>query len=599
MRKLLVFHFLVVLMTFVACGHEDILEPLVTGISGTVTDAVTNQPIPDAIVTTEPIEAGTRETGESGEFQFEDLEPGIYKVKVSAVGYHPQDREVKVEKDKIERVAFQLEWQPLVVTPINLAFAPNETGKWLTIQNHGAGTLTWEVTPSSEEWLQVGPPLKGGVGAIPEVIPVNVSRTGLADGTYNTEIVVTSNGGIAWIRVTMIINKDAPNQAALQIRMLNARNGERIADGLVRVENGPTGRTDERGDVQLDGLPQGERIRLKVSKEGYLPNQLELELPIQGDLEIHLKPLPRRVGTVFEGDKPFANPEQIALEPLAGRAYVTNGKANVISVINTWGDNVMDTIPVNQGVKVGPKWARGIVVNPDRNEVYVTNFWSGSVSVLDTLNNEEVAQIPVGDAPIALVTSEDRNTLYVTRAPKDNGDVVVIDLIAREVVKRIPIGGEPSGIARKDNFLYVANSRQNTLFVIDIQRHAIHKVIPVGANPSAVAASPKRNFVYIANSFDDTVSIIDTVDQRVIGTISVGHQPSGLAVDTNYDDGDVVYVTNYQDRNLSVIDIVTRTGTDKPITVGAFPVGVAVLDGGDKIYVVNSGSNDVSILSVE
>ncbi|HIE30303.1 TPA: YncE family protein [Candidatus Poribacteria bacterium] len=172
--------------------------------------------------------------------------------------------------------------------------------------------------------------------------------------------------------------------------------------------------------------------------------------------------------------------------------------------------------------------------------------------------------------------------------------------MARKIVKKIPIGGEPSGIARKDNFLYVANSRQNTVFVIDIQRHAIHKVIPVGANPTAVAASPKRNFVYVANSFDDTVSIIDTVNQNVSGEpIRVGHQPSGLAVDGGYDDGDVVYVTNYQDRSLSVIDIATRTETDKPITVGTFPIGAAVLDGGDKIYVVNSGSDDVSILRVE
>lgn len=124
-------------------------------------------------------------------------------------------------------------------------------------------------------------------------------------------------------------------------------------------------------------------------------------------------------------------------------------------------------------------------------------------------------------------------------------------------------------------------------------------MIPVGANPTAVAAPPKRNFVYVANSFDDTVSIIDTVDQRVIGTISVGHQPSGLAVDTSYNDGDVVYVTNYQDRSLSVIDIATCTGTDKPITVGSFPIGAAVLDGGNKIYVVNSGSDDVSILGFQ
>ena len=595
MRKILLLYVLAVLMSLAACDHKE-LEPPV--ISGTVTDAATNQPIPYAIVTTEPFTIGTSETGESGEFQFECPEPGSYKVKVEARGYLPQDREVDVRGGRIARVAFKLVIQPLVVTPEKLAFASNVTGGVLTIQNRGHGTLTWKITPSPEAWLTVSPPLEGTVGAIPETVPVNVSRIGLADGAYTAEIVVTSNGGIARIPATMIINKNIPSPAVLQICLLNARSGEPIADGLVRVENGPTGRTDERGVVQLDGLPRSRHIRLKASKEWYLANQLELDLPIQGDLEIRLKPLPHRVGTVFEGDKPFATPEQIALDPLAGRAYVTNRKANAVSVINTWGDNVMETIPVNQFDKAGLKWARGIAVNPARNEVYVANFWSGSVSVLDTLKSEEVDQIPVGDSPIALDVSADRRTLYVSRAPKDNGDVVVVDLISRRIIKRIPIGGEPSGIARKGKFIYLANSRQNTVFVIDVQRYTISKVIPVGANPTAVVASPKRNFVYVANSFDDTISIIDTIDQRVIedGVIPVGHHPSGLAVDAEYDDGDVVYVTNYHDRSLSVIDIATRTGTDRPITVGASPIGVAVLDGGNKVYVVNSGSDDVSIL---
>lgn len=309
------------------------------------------------------------------------------------------------------------------------------------------------------------------------------------------------------------------------------------------------------------------------------------------------KLLPQRVGVVFVGDKPFATPEQIALENSIGRAYVTNRKANVVSVINIWTDSVIEAIPINQAAGAVLKWARGIFANPNQHEVYVTNFWSGTVSVINSLEGKESDSIPVGDTPVALTTSEDGMTLYVTRTPKDGGEVAVVDLGARKVIKTIQLGGELSGIARKERFLYVANSLKNTIDVIDTQNHELRNPIPVGANPTAVVVSLKRDFVYVANSGDGTVSIIDTVAQSVIGTIPVGHKPSGLAVDSGYDDGDVVYVTNSQDRSISVIDVATGKVIGAPITVGTSPIGISVLDGGNKIYVVNSGSNDVSILT--
>jgi YVTN family beta-propeller protein len=61
--------------------------------------------------------------------------------------------------------------------------------------------------------------------------------------------------------------------------------------------------------------------------------------------------------------------------------------------------------------------------------------------------------------------------------------------------------------------------------------------------------------------------------------------------------GDFVYVTNYNDASVSVIDTATNTGIDTdtntpdidPITVGSFPVGVSLTHDSTRAYVANSG----------
>lgn len=309
------------------------------------------------------------------------------------------------------------------------------------------------------------------------------------------------------------------------------------------------------------------------------------------------KRIPQRSGEVLVGDLPFAGPEQIAVDAFLGRAFVTNSNANLISVLDTFTDQVTKQIAINQADD-GLKWARGIVANSDRREVYVANYWSGTISLLDAIELVELELIQVGNAPIAMAVASDATQLYLICSPKAGGELVVIDLQSRQKVRSVPIGTELSDIARKGDFFYIADTVKNMVHVVDAQTLSIDEQIPVGAKPIALVASPERDFVYVANALDGTVSIIDTISRRVEKTITVGSQPKGLAVDGNYVDGDVVYVTNSGARSISVLDVAKRKVIGDPITVGTNPIGIAVLSSGNKIYVVNSFSDDVSILEM-
>ena len=109
----------------------------------------------------------------------------------------------------------------------------------------------------------------------------------------------------------------------------------------------------------------------------------------------------------------------------------------------------------------------------------------------------------------------------------------------------------------------------------------------------ALAASPAEAapFLYVTNFSDNTVSVIDTATNTVVATVAVGNGPEGVAVTP---DGTKVYVANTTG-NVSVIHTATKTLV-KTVPVGSEPGAgaVAVTPDGTKVYVANAGSNNVS-----
>jgi YVTN family beta-propeller protein len=124
--------------------------------------------------------------------------------------------------------------------------------------------------------------------------------------------------------------------------------------------------------------------------------------------------------------------------------------------------------------------------------------------------------------------------------------------------------------------VYVANSGSNNVFVIDTATNAvIGSPIPVGLFPSGVAVTPDGRKVYVANRDSDNVSVIDTKREK-----KRRQGPGGR-----------------QGRDVSEADAGAATNTViATIPVGSSPIGVAVTPDGSKVYVANSGSNNVFVI---
>ena len=284
----------------------------------------------------------------------------------------------------------------------------------------------------------------------------------------------------------------------------------------------------------------------------------------------------------------------IAVDPALAKAYVTNFNDGTVSVIDLGSLAVTAAIPVGQS-------PRRIVADAATHRIYVTQSTSpGHVSVIDGTTNGIVASIAVGDDPRGIAANFLIGEVYVTNLAGNT--VSVISTATNTVVATIAVGNGPSAPTSNDILkkLYVTNDNDDTVSAIDELTHAVVRTIAVGHTPITPTIDPVHRKVYVNNVADKTVSVIDSATDTVIATIASGQGQSGasnatanfITVSASYHRA---YLPNAVDGTVTIIDtdadVVTST-----VPVGAKPVDAIVDANGGNVYVVNQGSNSVSIL---
>jgi len=195
---------------------------------------------------------------------------------------------------------------------------------------------------------------------------------------------------------------------------------------------------------------------------------------------------------------------------------------------------------------------------------------------------------------------------YITNSA--SGRLAIVDTQKDEIFSNPFIGEGGLGMAVSPDgsraFIGYRNFRHVSVWNTGIQnpvpsRREFSRLadIPVGGGPLGLA-SQDRNKVYVANERTGTLSVItatDAVTYKLTATIGIGREPRGVAVSP---DGSKLYVTNTGSDDVSVIATATNTVT-ATILVGHSPKGVAVTPDGSKLYVVNEGSGSVSAIDTK
>ena len=310
----------------------------------------------------------------------------------------------------------------------------------------------------------------------------------------------------------------------------------------------------------------------------YIPNMGIPGDPNNDDLSIVDLSTNTVVATVPVGD----NPQAVAINPAGTAAYVANTGDNSFTVID---------IPSYTSTTIagpGAFGATGVAVHPNGTRIYVTNpEWGAggegsTVWVIDRATSTIIDEIPCGKGTCGIAVNPDGKTVYVTNA--FDGTLAVFDTVTHAVLDTIALetidANEasfpvPLVIHPEGTYVYAANRQGPTFWAVNTATHEV-LALPFGHTHVFMGIHPDGTAVYLPD-FDDadkdllpqgtTVDVIDTKTLELVTTIEGMVAPLGVAV---HPDRTRLYVVNPGTDTVSVVDALTYAHiTDIP--VGTMP----------------------------
>jgi DNA-binding beta-propeller fold protein YncE len=293
--------------------------------------------------------------------------------------------------------------------------------------------------------------------------------------------------------------------------------------------------------------------------------------------------LPTTVATINVG----GHPKGVAVQ--GHRVYVGIHNAPVVVVINADTNTVLDNL--DTGVP-GTQQANGLVYHTGSGELFVGNKTDGTVSAIDPSGAATPDVIPSNAEPFGLaaagqyvyvanfganrVSRIDVNThlgqsLISTfnkpALPCALGLDVFVPTNGAGPIYRVPPTGSPIAIgpSKTGYFAAAANPTSNRVFVTDRDGGDLLKInantnsvegtlhIP-NHRPYAVAVNPSKGRIYVVAAEADLLYVIDGPSLQIVGTVPIGGQGAveggqGIALW-----GDRIYVSNYQEGTVTVLD---------------------------------------------
>ncbi len=300
------------------------------------------------------------------------------------------------------------------------------------------------------------------------------------------------------------------------------------------------------------------------------------------------------ISTISVGSFPWG----IAYNNATQQIFVANSLSSDFSVIQS-STNTVSTINL-------PPSPFDIAYDPSNSYLYATDttfslLWVLTPTSPDSSTYQVISDITLPATGYGVAYDPGNNLIYVA-IPSLN-EVVALDTGTGALEATISLGiSEPEYLVYvpTDNYMWVTDRGSNSVTVINSSLNQDAGGNTVGSNPIGIAYDPVNKDIYTANYGSENITGINTIS-GITSTISVpGQKVEGVTYDPI---NNLLYSTDYYNMNtlsagntVSVINTTTDSvvGT---ITVGNNPVFAAYNPANEDIYVTNSGSDTVSVIS--
>jgi len=201
--------------------------------------------------------------------------------------------------------------------------------------------------------------------------------------------------------------------------------------------------------------------------------------------------------------------------------------------------------------------------------------------------------LEIGAGASDAVITPDGRTLYVANTALNS--VSVIDALSFQALRTVAVGVRPWGLALVPAraALVVSNRTSNTLSVIDTARQTAIASVPVDFEPGYPAVDSSGALAFVPHLGSPRLAVVSLSTLRTVKTANVG--VAAAVLPEGEGGGNRLFVARLRDRRVTLFDIDLNAELDS-IPVGAEPRYLALDPDRQKLYVVNRGSDSVTVI---
>ncbi len=222
------------------------------------------------------------------------------------------------------------------------------------------------------------------------------------------------------------------------------------------------------------------------------------------------------------------------------RVVVTAEGAKALIVVDVPSGKVVQAIDTDQNV------SHMVAMLPDETRAYVANIGSGSMTAVDLVKGERIANVETGDGAEGIAVTPDGKHVWVTNRGADT--VSILDAQTLEIVKTVPSASFPirAKATPDGKWVLVTNARSDELAVFDARKMEEHARIKMeleaaettgrlfgdqfdkSSVPIGVLVSPNGKRAFVAHANSDVISIVNLSSWKITGKVRGGKEPDGL-----------------------------------------------------------------------
>jgi DNA-binding beta-propeller fold protein YncE len=216
----------------------------------------------------------------------------------------------------------------------------------------------------------------------------------------------------------------------------------------------------------------------------------------------------------------------VAFVPKLGRGYISNGRADVLTVFD------LKTREKSSEIKTGAN-PDAILYDDFSDRVFSFNGRSADATAVNVTDNSAAGTIPLGGKP-EFAQSDGSGTIFVNI--EDTSEIAAFDSKSLQVLRRWKLapGLEPSGLALdKKNRRLFSVCANNLLVVSNADTGVIVATAPIGSGCDGVRFDPGTGLIFSSNG-EGTMTIVrqETPDKyAVLETVATARGARTLELD--------------------------------------------------------------------